>query len=287
MAGTLRFAIEIGGDSDEAKAALRALEKEYRDTVKALQSQVGQVGAFTALKKSAAELGQSYQVTQARVGTLARALRDTAEPTRAQVREFEAAKKAAAALGAQYEKKQVEHEQLRRGLGEGGISTRNLATEQVRLKQALAGTKGDFKGRVDALRTCFAAEARAIAEAKAAAEVRAAYERPPGQQGEGRQLGGWAADAAGQWRRRYLRLDYARAGGLGGRPAGGLEQRLQQPPADAGIRQAGEAGAIWPKARWARITPPKAHGVVHRARAGPEQCRGQPGDPQQQPAAGV
>lgn len=120
---------QLGDSLNETREKLKNLGRVQRD-----------IGAFRELRGGMAAAETQMQAAQARVATLAQAMRTAGTPTREMTREFEKAKRAAAALRTTQEQQQITLQQLRTRLAGAGVDTRNLSQHERTLRASIDAT---------------------------------------------------------------------------------------------------------------------------------------------------
>lgn len=150
----------LAGNRELAKSV-----KDSRDQLKELGRVQKDVASFREMRAGVRATSTELTAAQARVNSLAAAMRSTSAPTKAMSREFDQAKAAAGKLKEAHEKQQVQLQQLRTRLSGAGVETRNLSQHERQLRTNVDATSAALT-RQQARLTETAARTRKLAEAR-------------------------------------------------------------------------------------------------------------------------
>jgi TP901 family phage tail tape measure protein len=144
------------------------------DEAKNAQKALSGITEFRRLKEDTAQAETAWRDATAEVGRLAKELKATENPTKAQVREFDRAKKSAAGLKDEYEKNRDKLGELRKTLKDAGVSTTSLAADQAKLEKSLQEVRAEAEAnaRLDT--------ARGVLDVKAPKQVKAELDKLQG-----------------------------------------------------------------------------------------------------------
>ncbi|WP_318371835.1 phage tail tape measure protein [Enterobacter sp.] len=123
--------------------ASRTLSGEIRDSqnqLKDLNAQARQIEGFRKVSAQMAVTGHSLDEAKAKTAALALAMRNTANPTRAQIKELDNARRSTAELQTKFDSLRMAVQRQRTSLQESGIDTRNLSAAERQLRSNIAQT---------------------------------------------------------------------------------------------------------------------------------------------------
>lgn len=129
------------------QAASKTLAGDIRgsqDELKALNAQSRRIEGFRAVSGQLAVTGTALKNAKAETAALALQMRNTANPTAAQVRAFENARRSAAALQEKYNSLRQSVHRQRTELQQSGIDTRNLADAGRTLRASISETTANI-----------------------------------------------------------------------------------------------------------------------------------------------
>lgn len=155
------------------QTASRSLSGEIRGTqseLKDLNARARQIEGFRKASAQLAVTGHALNDAKAQAAALALQMRNTANPTAAQVRALESARQSASALQTTYDSLRLSVQRQRDGLQQAGINTRQLSAAERQLRSNIAQT-------TDTLTRQRAALARVGQQQERLNAVRARYER--------------------------------------------------------------------------------------------------------------
>ncbi|MDR3432046.1 MAG: phage tail tape measure protein [Rouxiella aceris] len=118
----------------QASRALSGDIRNTQDNIKALNAQAAKIDGFRKASSQLAVTAQALQKAKAETAALAVEIRNSENPSKAQVRLLESSRRAAAELQSKYNGLRLSVQQQREALKASGISTKNLSAEQQRLK---------------------------------------------------------------------------------------------------------------------------------------------------------
>ncbi|BBE76147.1 MULTISPECIES: phage tail tape measure protein [Phytobacter] len=155
------------------QTASRTLSGEIRgaqNELKDLNARARQIEGFRKTSAQLAVTGHALNDAKAQAAALALQMRNTANPTAAQVRALESARQSASALQTTYDSLRLSVQRQRDGLQQAGINTRQLSAAERQLRSNIAQT-------TDTLTRQRAALARVGQQQERLNAVRARYER--------------------------------------------------------------------------------------------------------------
>lgn len=155
------------------QTASRTLSGEIRgaqNELKDLNARARQIEGFRKTNAQLAVTGNALNDAKAQAAALALQMRNTANPTTAQVRALESARQSASALQTTYDSLRLSVQRQRDGLQQAGINTRQLSAAERQLRSNIAQT-------TDTLTRQRAALARVGQQQERLNAVRARYER--------------------------------------------------------------------------------------------------------------
>ncbi|MDH4743145.1 phage tail tape measure protein [Sphingomonas sp. CBMAI 2297] len=167
----------------------RALN-ETRERLRQLQRTQADIASFRSLKTGLQGTGEQMGLARERVASLARQMREAANPSRALTREFEQAKRAAAALKLQHEQESAELQRMRDRLRAAGVGTNDLVHHERELRAAMERTNREIQEQSRRLQ-------QVDARARRFAEARSRFDQVQGR-ATGLAAGGFAAVSTGQ-----------------------------------------------------------------------------------------
>jgi len=144
------------------------------DEAKSAQKALSGITEFRRIKEDTAQAETAWRDATTEVGKLAKELKATENPTKAQVREFDRAKKSAAGLKTEYEKNRDKLGKLRKTLKDAGVSTTSLAADQAKLEKSLQEV------RAEAEQNAKLDTARGVLDVKAPKQVKAELDKLQG-----------------------------------------------------------------------------------------------------------
>ncbi len=119
-----------------ATKSLSGNVKKTEENLRQLNAQASKVEGFRKSSTQLAVTTQALKKAQQETAALAIQIRNTANPTKAQIRLFEQSKRATAELQTKQTGLRLSVQQQREALNAAGISTKRLSSEQQRLKSA-------------------------------------------------------------------------------------------------------------------------------------------------------
>ncbi len=137
--------ITIKVDSQTATSNLAKLAQEFQKLSDSFRKPIGEIKAFAELKKSLIENQRAFADAQKRVGELAREIKASATPSRELTAAFEKAKQTAGGLKDTISKQREELHRLKQSMQASGVDASKLASEQLRLKNALKEANAEFQ----------------------------------------------------------------------------------------------------------------------------------------------
>lgn len=133
---------------------------DTQQSLAALQAQSAKIDGFRATSRQLNETQQKLTEAKAETAALARAMRNSGQPTDEQSRALEKARQQTVALQAQAQSLRLSMQQQRESLDSAGISTRRLSSEQQRLKAATAQASLNLSGQQQQLQELGQQQAR-------------------------------------------------------------------------------------------------------------------------------
>lgn len=125
------------------QTASRTLSGEIRgaqNELKDLNARARQIEGFRKTSAQLAVTGHALNDAKAQAAALALQMRNTANPTAAQVRALESARQSASALQTTYDSLRLSVQRQRDGLQQAGINTRQLSAAERQLRSNIAQT---------------------------------------------------------------------------------------------------------------------------------------------------
>ncbi|MCW8918971.1 MAG: phage tail tape measure protein [Gammaproteobacteria bacterium] len=141
---------ELGGAGVETEK-FQAQATELGSALDKLTEQQRLVDAFVKLKQETGAAEKAMQAAKAEAADLAKELKATEKPTKAQEVAFEKARKAAKGAEEAYTEQRASLQQLRGKLTDVGVSTTDLATTQVKLNNSQKGLTSEGAALVKSL----------------------------------------------------------------------------------------------------------------------------------------
>lgn len=178
----------------EAGVETAQWEDAARDLESALQqvsTERGLIDQFKKIKQAVADSAETLTEAQQKAQALGKALSETEEPTKAQVREFENARKAVEKAEVAYQDSRLSVQSMRAELKAAGIETKSLSDHQIRTNKSTA----ELANRVDLLSSGLEKQALRQKEAATAAAAAAATQKKLSKEEIDRQLLGLKAHA--------------------------------------------------------------------------------------------
>ncbi|QIP89865.1 phage tail tape measure protein [Serratia fonticola] len=136
------------------QTASRSLSANIRTTQQDLKKLNAQARRIEGFRESSAQLavtGRALQKAKQDANALAVSLRNTVNPTRAQVQVMDAAKRSAAELQLKYNGLRQSVHRQRQELTQAGINTRTLANDERRLRASISDTTNQLNRQREAL----------------------------------------------------------------------------------------------------------------------------------------
>ena len=178
----------------EAGVETAQWEDAARDLESALQqvsTERGLIEQFKKIKQAVADSAETLTEAQQKAQALGKALNETEEPTKAQVREFENARKAVKKAEAAYQDSRLSVQSMRAELKAAGIETKSLSDNQIRTNKSTT----ELASRVDLLSSGLEQQALRQKEAATAATAAAETQKKLSKEEIDRQLLGLKAHA--------------------------------------------------------------------------------------------
>lgn len=147
--------------SDEQLSGLtEELDKLGKETAQAAGLQKS-IGAFKELGRSVLDTEKNIASAKSKVAELGKAISETAEPTKRQVKEFEAARRELGRLEGAQQKQRSTLSSLKAGFAEAGLSTRNLVAAEKELAARMQASQASMAGLATSARATVAARQQA------------------------------------------------------------------------------------------------------------------------------
>lgn len=146
----------IQAESKTLSGNIRDTQNKLRD----LNDQAAKIEGFRKTSRQLAVTGQALNKAKRETSELAVKLKNTINPTHAQIQEFEAAKRSAAELQTKYNSLSVSVQRQRSELMQAGINTRTLSADKQRLKTSIGETTGQLNRQREALSRVNAQQAK-------------------------------------------------------------------------------------------------------------------------------
>lgn len=127
-----------------ASKSLSGDVKKAEENLRELNAQASKVEGFRKSSAQLAVTSQALKKAQEETAALALQIRNTANPTKAQIRLLEQSKRATAELQTKQNGLRLSVQQQREALSAAGISTKRLSSEQQRLKAATDAAKSSI-----------------------------------------------------------------------------------------------------------------------------------------------
>lgn len=124
----------------EASRTLSGEIRESQNQLKDLNAQARQIEGFRKTNAQMAVTSRSLNDAKEKAAALALAMRNTANPTRAQVNELENARRSAAELQTKFDGLRMSVQRQRTALSQAGIDTRNLSAAERQLRSNITQT---------------------------------------------------------------------------------------------------------------------------------------------------
>lgn len=178
----------------EAGVETAQWEDAARDLESALQqvsTERGLIDQFKKIKQAVADSAETLTEAQQKAQALGKALNETEEPTKAQVREFENARKAVKKAEAAYKDSRLSVQSMRAELKAAGIETKSLSDNQIRTNKSTT----ELASRVDLLSSGLEQQTLRQKEAATAATAAAETQKKLSKEEIDRQLLGLKAHA--------------------------------------------------------------------------------------------
>ncbi|CAM3294022.1 conserved hypothetical protein [Xenorhabdus nematophila ATCC 19061] len=127
-------------NAQESNKRLAETLKQSRQQLRDLNQQAGQIDGFSKTKRQLTETQQAYRSATERVAALARAIKASEHPTKAQIAQFQRAKNTAAQFKERTQSLNQSLQRQRDALHASGIATNQLGQAQRRLNADISRT---------------------------------------------------------------------------------------------------------------------------------------------------
>lgn len=145
---------------DQLSGLTEELDKLGKESAQAAGLQKS-IGAFKELGRSVLDTEKSIASAKAKVAELGKAISETAEPTKRQVKEFEAARRELGRLESTQQRQRTTLANLKTGFTEAGLSTRNLVAAEKELAARVQASQSAMAGLATSARATVTARQQA------------------------------------------------------------------------------------------------------------------------------